>query len=170
MDVLAVREASKFAVDYCTNDNGPILLETVTYRYSGHSMSDPGTSYRTRAEIQAVRMTRDPITSFKEKILSANLATVDDLKVSRNILHEYMFMYTYFFNTNCKCPHVFSQKIDSEIKTEIDQAVVRSKEDLEISLEELASDVYSKPLVEEHRGVVPWQKIKHVRIGPAVNM
>jgi len=131
-------------------------------------MSDPGTSYRTRAEIQAVRMTRDPITSFKEKILSTNLATVDDLKVSRNILHEYM--YTYFFNTNYTYPHVFSQKIDSEIKTEIDQAVVRSKEDLEISLEELASDVYAKPLEEEHRGVVPWQKIKHVRIGPAINM
>jgi len=82
MDVLAVREASKFAVDHCVNGNGPILLETVTYRYSGHSMSDPGTSYRTRAEIQAVRMTRDPITSFKEKILSTNLATVDDLKVT----------------------------------------------------------------------------------------
>jgi len=81
MDVLAVKEASKFAVDHCVKGNGPILLETVTYRYSGHSMSDPGTSYRTRAEIQAVRMTRDPITSFKEKILSTNLATVDDLKV-----------------------------------------------------------------------------------------
>jgi len=96
MDVLAVREASKFAVDYCINDNGPILLETVTYRYSGHSMSDPGTSYRTRAEIQAVRMTRDPITSFKEKILSANLTTVDDLKVSKHILHEYIYIYVIF--------------------------------------------------------------------------
>lgn len=85
MDVLAVREASKFAVDYCSKGNGPIVLETATYRYSGHSMSDPGTTYRTRAEIQAVRMTRDPITSFKEKILSASLATVDDLKV--NILN-----------------------------------------------------------------------------------
>ncbi|XP_025196322.1 probable pyruvate dehydrogenase E1 component subunit alpha, mitochondrial [Melanaphis sacchari] len=141
MDVLAVREASKFAVDHCVNGNGPILLETVTYRYSGHSMSDPGTSYRTRAEIQAVRMTRDPITSFKEKILSTNLATVEDLK-----------------------------KIDSEIKIEIDQAVVKSKEDAEISLDELASDIYAKPLENEQRGVVPWQKIKHVRIGPAFNI
>ncbi|XP_060868401.1 probable pyruvate dehydrogenase E1 component subunit alpha, mitochondrial [Metopolophium dirhodum] len=141
MDVLAVREASKFAVDHCVNGNGPIVLETVTYRYSGHSMSDPGTSYRTRAEIQAVRMTRDPITSFKEKILSTNLATVDDLK-----------------------------KIDNEIKIEIDQAVIKSKEDEEITLDELASDVYSKPLESEHRGVVPWQKIKHVRIGPAFNI
>lgn len=44
-------------------------------------MSDPGTSYRTRDEIQEVRQTRDPITSFKEKIISANLASQDELKV-----------------------------------------------------------------------------------------
>lgn len=96
MDVLAVKEASKFAVNYCINENGPILLEMVTYRYSGHSMSDPGTTYRTREEIQAVRMTRDPITSFKEKIISTNIATVDDLKVCCIILLrlsiKYLFM------------------------------------------------------------------------------
>lgn len=44
-------------------------------------MSDPGTSYRTRDEIQEVRQTRDPITSFKEKIISTNLVTADELKV-----------------------------------------------------------------------------------------
>lgn len=88
MDVLAVREASKFAVDYCVKENGPIVLETATYRYSGHSMSDPGTTYRTREEIQAVRMTRDPITSFKEKIISTNLVTTDDLKVRKIILQN----------------------------------------------------------------------------------
>lgn len=60
-------------------------------RYSGHSMSDPGTSYRTRDEIQEVRQTRDPITSFKEKILSANLASQDELKV---ILNKYL-LYVY---------------------------------------------------------------------------
>lgn len=81
MDVLAVKEASKFAVDFCRSGNGPIVLETATYRYSGHSMSDPGTSYRTRDEIQEVRQTRDPITSFKEKILSSGLVTADELKV-----------------------------------------------------------------------------------------
>lgn len=61
-------------------------MEMETYRYSGHSMSDPGTSYRTRDEIQEVRQTRDPITSFKEKILSNGLATPDQLKVSYNTL------------------------------------------------------------------------------------
>lgn len=44
-------------------------------------MSDPGTSYRTRDEIQEIRSTRDPITIFKEKILNSNLATADELKV-----------------------------------------------------------------------------------------
>lgn len=46
-------------------------------------MSDPGTSYRTRDEIQEVRQTRDPITHFKDKILSANLVTADELKVCK---------------------------------------------------------------------------------------
>lgn len=81
MDVLAVREASKMAIDMCASGQGPLLMEMVTYRYSGHSMSDPGTSYRTREEVQEVRSSRDPISSFREKILSANLATAEELKV-----------------------------------------------------------------------------------------
>lgn len=82
MDVLAVRESMRFAINHCITGNGPLLLETMTYRYSGHSVSDPGTSYRTREEVQDVRQTRDPITSFKEKIVTAGLATTDELKVS----------------------------------------------------------------------------------------
>lgn len=81
MDVLAVREATKFAIDYCTSGKGPLVMEVATYRYSGHSMSDPGTSYRTREEVQEVRQTRDPITSFKDKILNAGLAAPEELKV-----------------------------------------------------------------------------------------
>lgn len=81
MDVLAVREATRFAIDHCATGKGPMVMEVVTYRYSGHSMSDPGTSYRSRDEIQEVRQTRDPITSFRERLLSTNLATADELKV-----------------------------------------------------------------------------------------
>ena len=89
MDVLAVRESAQFAINHCVSGKGPIILETMTYRYSGHSMSDPGTSYRTREEVQDVRQTRDPITSFKEKIVTAGLATTDELKVILIEIWEY---------------------------------------------------------------------------------
>lgn len=82
MDVLAVREASRFAIDHCATGKGPMVMEVATYRYSGHSMSDPGTSYRSRDEIQEVRQTRDPITSFRDRITSNQLATIDELKAS----------------------------------------------------------------------------------------
>ncbi|KAH7937697.1 hypothetical protein HPB49_014829 [Dermacentor silvarum] len=80
MDVLAVREATRFAVDMCRKGKGPLVMEVETYRYYGHSMSDPGTSYRTREEVQEVRQTRDPITHFKDKLISTQLVTSDELK------------------------------------------------------------------------------------------
>ncbi|KAJ1369934.1 hypothetical protein KIN20_031546 [Parelaphostrongylus tenuis] len=80
MDVLAVREAVRWAKEYCNEGKGPLMLELATYRYHGHSMSDPGTSYRTREEIQEVRKTRDPITGFKDRIISSGLVNEDDLK------------------------------------------------------------------------------------------
>lgn len=52
------------------------------FRYSGHSMSDPGSSYRTRDEVQQMRETRDPILIFKSKLLNSNLITSDEIKVS----------------------------------------------------------------------------------------
>ena len=67
MDLITVREATKYALALCREGKGPICMELATYRYSGHSMSDPGTSYRTREEIAEVRQSRDPITSFKDK-------------------------------------------------------------------------------------------------------
>ena len=95
MDVLAVKSALKFSRDYCTSGKGPLVLEAATYRYSGHSMSDPGTSYRTRDEIQEVRQTRDPITSFREKIINAELVAQDELKVKFAALFHFKKIHLY---------------------------------------------------------------------------
>lgn len=54
MNILSIREATKWAANYIRSGNGPLLMELDAYRYRGHSMSDPGVSYRTRKEIQAV--------------------------------------------------------------------------------------------------------------------
>ncbi|CAH8500385.1 unnamed protein product [Dicrocoelium dendriticum] len=80
MDVLTVREAVRFARDWCSSGKGPIILEAETYRYHGHSMSDPGTSYRTREEVQAMRRLRDPITLFQKRITESQLATDEEIK------------------------------------------------------------------------------------------
>jgi pyruvate dehydrogenase E1 component alpha subunit len=79
MDVLAVREAARFAKEHVLS-KGPLLLEMLTYRYGGHSMSDPGTSYRTRDEIKAIRESRDALAQCAQQITAAGFATVEELK------------------------------------------------------------------------------------------
>ena len=56
LDVLSVREATKWLTAYIRAGNGPVVMELTTYRYRGHSMSDPGTSYRSRDEIKKVKI------------------------------------------------------------------------------------------------------------------
>jgi len=80
MDVLAVKAATQYGKEYTANGNGPLVFEFVTYRYGGHSMSDPGTTYRTREEIQRMRSTNDPIAGLKQKILDWEVCTEDELK------------------------------------------------------------------------------------------
>ncbi|KAK4230773.1 dehydrogenase E1 component-domain-containing protein [Podospora fimiseda] len=80
MDVLAVKAAVQYGKQWTEMDNGPLVLEYVTYRYGGHSMSDPGTTYRTREEIQRMRSTNDPIAGLKQHILEWGVAQEDELK------------------------------------------------------------------------------------------
>jgi len=142
MDILAVRAATEFALDYCSvQDKGPLVYEMVTYRYSGHSMSDPGTSYRTREEIQEVRGTRDPILGFKEKIIEAGLVDAEELK-----------------------------EMEMAIRKSVDADVKKAKTDPEIGVEELYYDVYQNNLQGKLRGVVPWEKHEHKNTQKALNL
>lgn len=104
-------------------------------------MSDPGTSYRTRDEIQGVRQSRDPINVFKEKILDSGLLTADEIK-----------------------------KLDDEIKKEVDAAHKSCKADKEIAVAELYTDIYSKNLDPLIRGLLPDQLHKHTSLNKAVNL
>uniref|UniRef100_A0A8C7TQJ8 Pyruvate dehydrogenase E1 component subunit alpha n=1 Tax=Oncorhynchus mykiss TaxID=8022 RepID=A0A8C7TQJ8_ONCMY len=114
MDVLCVREAIKFAADYCRAGKGPIVMELETYRYHGHSMSDPGVSYRSREEIQEVRSKSDPITMLKERMLSNNMASVEEIK-----------------------------EIDVEIRKVIEDAAQFAISDPEPPLDELCNHIFS---------------------------
>ncbi|TVQ32033.1 MAG: pyruvate dehydrogenase (acetyl-transferring) E1 component subunit alpha, partial [Geminicoccaceae bacterium] len=78
MDVLAVREAADQAVAHARKE-GPFILEALTYRYRGHSMSDPA-KYRTKEEVQEMRERRDPIENLRVKMLEAGVADEDSLK------------------------------------------------------------------------------------------
>jgi len=82
MNVLAVREGMKFVKEWCASGNGPLYVEMNTYRYHGHSMSDPGTTYRNRDEIQAMRSARDPIEFLKNVMVENDLATQEELKAA----------------------------------------------------------------------------------------
>jgi pyruvate dehydrogenase E1 component alpha subunit len=79
MDVLAVREAGRKALARARKGEGPTLLEMKTYRYRGHSMSDPA-KYRTREEVDEVRAHRDPIEHVKQLLIDLEHADEDALK------------------------------------------------------------------------------------------
>ena len=78
-NVLMVRETMKWTKEYCL-ENGPMFIEYLTYRYHGHSMSDPGVTYRTRDEIKHVRDYRDPIGLVKHMLVENSWATEKELK------------------------------------------------------------------------------------------
>ncbi|SPQ95983.1 unnamed protein product (mitochondrion) [Plasmodiophora brassicae] len=113
MDVVAAREAVKWAADYCRAGNGPMFIEMKTYRYHGHSMSDPGVSYRSRDEVASMRQERDCIGKVKRMLLENEWATEADLKA-----------------------------IDKKNKARVDKAVEFAKESKELPPEELFTDIY----------------------------
>ncbi|MFZ7090437.1 pyruvate dehydrogenase (acetyl-transferring) E1 component subunit alpha [Primorskyibacter sp. 2E233] len=113
MDVLAVKEAGEKAVAHCRAGKGPYILEIKTYRYRGHSMSDPA-KYRTREEVQKMREERDPIDHVREMLLQGKHASEEDLKT-----------------------------IDKEIKKIVNESAEFARESPEPALEELWTDIYA---------------------------
>ncbi len=88
MDVLEVERKMGDAIAHARSGDGPILVEAITYRYRGHSMSDPAT-YRTREEVEEWRSGRDPIARLEAQMIKAKLMTEDEFKeIDRNIKKE----------------------------------------------------------------------------------
>ena len=80
MDIFAIIDAAKMAVGHVKAGKGPILLEMKSYRYRGHSMSDPG-DYRTKEEVQNVKDTNDCLSNMKSHLLSEKIATEQECKM-----------------------------------------------------------------------------------------
>ncbi len=79
MDVRAVRDASARALEFARSGQGPYILEMQTYRYRGHSMSDPA-KYRSKEEVQKMRNEHDPIEQVRSRLLAGGVISEDDLK------------------------------------------------------------------------------------------
>lgn len=113
MDVLAVKNAGEKAVAHCRSGKGPYILEMKTYRYRGHSMSDPA-KYRTREEVQKVKAEKDPIDHVRDLLTTGKHATDDELKA-----------------------------IDKAVKKTVSEAADFAAESPQPALEELYTDIYA---------------------------
>jgi pyruvate dehydrogenase E1 component alpha subunit len=114
MNVLAVRRAGEKAVTFCREGNGPTILEMKTYRYRGHSMSDPA-KYRSREEVQDVREHHDPIEFVKKLVVAGGYGDEARLK-----------------------------EIDKEIRGVINEAAEFAQQSPEPEPSELYTDVYAE--------------------------
>jgi pyruvate dehydrogenase E1 component alpha subunit len=112
MDVRAVKAAGEKAAQWCRSGKGPYILEMLTYRYRGHSMSDPA-KYRTREEVDEVRTHHDPIDMARHRILEKKFASEDTLK-----------------------------KIDGEVRDVINAAAEFATHDPEPDVSQLYTNVY----------------------------
>lgn len=113
MDIFEVIKEGQKAVDYVRGGNGPILIEMDTYRYRGHSMSDPAT-YRSKEEVSGKKEKEDPINNLKNKILETKKATEEEFK-----------------------------EIDKKIKQQIEEIVEFASNSPEPSETELTTDIYT---------------------------
>ena len=127
MDALAVKQGVAYAKEYAVK-NGPIVLEMDTYRYHGHSMSDPGSTYRTRDEISGIRQERDPVERMRKLLLEKELATTAEIKA-----------------------------IEKEVKKEVETAIEQAKASPEPGYEYLTKNMYINNLEETIRGVHKYQ-------------
>ena len=112
MDVLAVRGAAEMALEWA-REEGPIILELMTYRYRGHSMSDPA-KYRPKEEVDKVRTEHDPIEQVRSRLLKKGFATEESLK-----------------------------KVDAEVRAVVNEAAEFATNDSEPDPAELWTDVYA---------------------------
>ncbi|MCB1529873.1 MAG: pyruvate dehydrogenase (acetyl-transferring) E1 component subunit alpha [Rhodospirillales bacterium] len=87
MDVFTVQAAARQALEYVRSGNGPYILEMMTYRYRGHSMSDPA-KYRTKEEVSEMKENRDPIVTLKNLMLADGALGEDDLKPLEKEIRE----------------------------------------------------------------------------------
>ena len=113
MDVLAVKEAGEKAVAHCRAGHGPYILEMMTYRYRGHSMSDPA-KYRTREEVEKIKQEKDCIEHVRDLLTQGGLASEEELKA-----------------------------IDKDIKEIVNASAEFAKESPEPELTELWTDIYA---------------------------
>ncbi|KAJ5126120.1 Pyruvate dehydrogenase E1 component subunit alpha [Penicillium atrosanguineum] len=90
MDVLATKAAVQYGKEFAVSGKGPLVMEYVTYRYGGHSMSDPGTTYRSREEIQRMRSTNDPIAGLKQKMIEWGVTSEEELKAIDKAARAYV--------------------------------------------------------------------------------
>ena len=111
MDVRAVTAAADKAINRAREGKGPYILEMLTYRYRGHSMSDPA-KYRTKEEVQKMRTEHDPIEQVRSRILERELASEEVLK-----------------------------EIDKEVRAVVNEAAEFAQNDPEPSEDELYADV-----------------------------
>ena len=114
MDVVAVNEAAQKALKYCRTGKGPYILEMKTYRYRGHSMSDPA-KYRSREEVSKVRKESDPIDNLREVLLKHKMTTEEALK---DIDREVKAVVTQAANFAQKSPEPDSRELYTDILVE----------------------------------------------------